>query len=438
MAAPQELERPIFKNVRVIIIDGGGCGEALNRRSEYPKDVGVNSLSNASHVEPLDTPVLQSMGLRNVPGLENVITSQTKGTVKVRGAFGALTPTFKGNGSPEGHQALMGHIVKESFRVFDETGFPLEIVDLVEDTIATVMKRPVEVVRYPGTDDVNGVKFINQEGIGDAHLASGKGEGPLIVPIYASSDSLIQIALHRAVVPQDQIEKIGKAVREAVDRENLRIARIIMRPFVGGPTPGTFTRVSSDRRDYGVDPDGPTLIDHLSEAGVIVHGLGKAASMLNYHGFDPKNIQKLATDEERLSAIISSTADYNNDSNTHFSLDNLVGTDELYGHPRKPVEYSRHIAMIDSQLAKGMNEMSDKDLWIITADHGNDPTQTLHNNHTNENTPILVYSRTMQQPIDLGVRFSFADVAKTIAENYGIADKIPNGISFLKELVENK
>ena len=93
-----------------------------------------------------------------------------------------------------------------------------------------------------------------------------------------------------------------------------------------------------------------------------------------------------------------------------------------------------HIAMIDSWVRRGVEAMTNNDLWILTADHGNDPTQKRHRNHTRERAPVLAFSPRIQRPIDLGTRASFADVAKTIAENYGIGDKIKHGRGFLSEL----
>jgi len=421
-----------FKHVELTVLDGVGCGEASDTRSQYPEDVGTNALANASQVNPLYAPALQAMGLEHIPGLEEMRVTEGVARNRVRGAFGALDPTFAGNGSPEGHQGLMGHVVEAPYLLFNtEEGFPPEVTELVRDTIARIVGRDVEIIRYPGTDDINGVKFVNHRNIGPAHLQSGEGDGPLKVPIYASSDSLIQIALHQGVIPQEQIEIIGKAVRKAVDDARIRIGRIIMRPFIGGPD--EFTRVSADRRDYGVDPDEPTLANHLSEAGVHVYGIGKAASMLNYSGFDPANLRKLKTDEERMAAIAAKMGMMSEGPNFGFS--NIIGNDELWGHPRKPAEWMQHMAMIDSWVQRGVERMTDNDLWLFTADHGNDPTQKAHTNHTRERSVLLAYSPRLYRPIDLGVRTSFADVAKTVAENFGVGDKIERGKSFLPELL---
>lgn len=426
------MNKRVFDRVRVTIIDGAGCGEAQSRKDQYPQDAGVNSILHAANAKPLDVPTFASLGLRHIPGLETL--NMRESDVPLRGAFGAASPCHTGNGSPEGHQALMGYNVTIPYLYFDKTGFPPHIVKLVNEIASKVLKRETYIVRYPGTDDINGVKFINHPGIGDIHVRSHTNGGPLAIPIYASSDSLIQIALHQEVVPQMQIEEIGKEVRAAVNKLNLRIARVIVRPFMGGPLAGQFKRVSGDRKDYGVDPDGATLIDHLKDANVPVYGIGKAASMLNYHGFVMENVRKLGSDEERLQAILE---DLSENTVPHFSFDNLIGTDELYGHTRKPAEYSAHISMIDTYVAKGLQLMKPNDLWIVTADHGNDPTQSLHTNHTNENVPIMVYSPRMKKAVNLGLRNSFTDIASTVAENFGIRNVFEDSKSFLTELLES-
>jgi phosphopentomutase len=65
---------------------------------------------------------------------------------------------------------------------------------------------------------------------------------------------------------------------------------------------------------------------------------------------------------------------------------------------------------------------------IITADHGNDPTYR-GTDHTREQVPLLVLHR--QQTRALGVRETYADIAKTLADYFELPCAWPVGDSFL-------
>lgn len=426
-------ERP-FNRVNVVVVDGVGCGAAHDARTKFPKDVGSNSLAHASLVEKIDAPALQEMGLEYIPGLEEMQTVSHVDLLKVRGAYGSLNPTYTGKGSPEGHQALMGHIVTVPYLTFDETRIPDDVIALVEASVHAVTGRDAKAIRYPGTDDVSGTKFIETPGIGDRHLTSLDPQNILYVPTYASSDSLVQIALHQSVVPQELIEQIGKELRRKIDEAGLRIGRVIMRPFIGdGPTgPNKFTRVGKDRRDYGVDPDGPTLIDYLSKAGIKVRSVGKAADMLNKRGFLKENCEKLKTDDQRINRVFDLIR---TEIEPVLIFTNLISTDEDFGHRRDPRGYVLHIKAMDRVIQEIKAAMTDRDLLIVTSDHGCDPTWGAHTNHTFEEVLMAAYSPRMRGRRNLGRRASFADVAATVAENFGIRDRLKNGESFLQELL---
>jgi phosphopentomutase len=70
---------------------------------------------------------------------------------------------------------------------------------------------------------------------------------------------------------------------------------------------------------------------------------------------------------------------------------------------------------------------------MITADHGCDPDPAWPTtDHSREYVPILAYSKSGAQGIDLGIRNTLADMGQTVAENIGGA--IPHGESFLKQI----
>ena len=86
----------------------------------------------------------------------------------------------------------------------------------------------------------------------------------------------------------------------------------------------------------------------------------------------------------------------------------------------------------DARLPEVFEKLTDDDLLIITADHGNDPTAP-GTDHTREYVPLLVYSTRMNGGKELPLRQTFADVGATIAENFNVP--MPKyGKSFLKEI----
>ncbi|MFH5723814.1 phosphopentomutase [Streptococcus agalactiae] len=104
----------------------------------------------------------------------------------------------------------------------------------------------------------------------------------------------------------------------------------------------------------------------------------------------------------------------------------------LYGHRRDPHGYRDCLHEFDERLPEIISAMRDKDLLLITADHGNDPTYA-GTDHTREYIPLLAYSPsfTGNGLIPVG---HFADISATVADNFGV-DTAMIGESFLQDLV---
>ena len=83
----------------------------------------------------------------------------------------------------------------------------------------------------------------------------------------------------------------------------------------------------------------------------------------------------------------------------------------------------------DVWLAEFIDKLDEKDLLILTADHGNDPT-TPSTNHSREYVPILCYGHLFKSGVNLGVRKSFADLQASLAEYFDVP-KSEHGESFL-------
>ncbi len=76
--------------------------------------------------------------------------------------------------------------------------------------------------------------------------------------------------------------------------------------------------------------------------------------------------------------------------------------------------------------------LTDKDVLIITADHGCDPT-TASTDHSREYVPLSVYGKSLKSNINLGIRESFSDVGATVAEIFQI-EGTGKGKSFLMDI----
>jgi phosphopentomutase len=72
------------------------------------------------------------------------------------------------------------------------------------------------------------------------------------------------------------------------------------------------------------------------------------------------------------------------------------------------------------------------DLFVVTGDHGNDPT-TPSTDHSREHVPVLLAGRRVRPGADIGTRRTFADLGQTIAANFGVGP-LANGTSFLETI----
>ena len=101
---------------------------------------------------------------------------------------------------------------------------------------------------------------------------------------------------------------------------------------------------------------------------------------------------------------------------------NLVDFDMVYGHRRDVMGYAKALEEFDVQLGEAKKLARPGDLILIDADHGCDPTYT-GTDHTREYIPIVAWSPDMKTLTDLGTRSTYADIAATIAELFGLPDR---------------
>ena len=191
---------------------------------------------------------------------------------------------------------------------------------------------------------------------------------------------------------------------------DMRVGRVIARPFVGDATSG-WTR-TPNRKDYALSPPKPVLTQWLQDAGVEVRAIGKIGDIFSMHGID--SVVKGA-DTDLMIALHDHIATAPDNS---FTFANFVEFDSLYGHRRDVSGYARALEWFDREIGVAVENLRDDDILIITADHGNDPTWH-GTDHTREQVPVLITGG----PMVARHRIGFADVAASIAQVFGVENQ---------------
>lgn len=381
-----------------MVLDSAGIGE-MPDAAEWG-DAGSDTLGNVIDSRPIDLPNLQKLGLGNIRPFENL-----KAVENPIGGYGKCTLKSNGKDTTTGHWEMAGIILEKAFPTYPN-GFPDEV-------ISEFIKRanvPGVLANIPAS----GTEIIKQ--LGEEHVETGK---PIV---YTSADSVFQIAAHEEVIPIERQYEICKIARELLDGEH-KVGRVIARPFIG-KTSETFTR-TENRHDYAVPPPNENLLPLLALKGLDVVAIGKIASI--YDSLGVTQDLKAKNNDQSIDQIINAL----NADNKGLIFSNLVDFDMLYGHRRNVEGYAAALEHFDKRLPEIFNAMNEDDLFIITADHGNDPTYR-GTDHTREYCVLLTYSKSMQTGVNLGTRQSLSDIGQTIAENFGV--EIKDGVSFLNDL----
>lgn len=392
-----------MKGMRIflIVLDGVGVG-ALPDAASY-HDEGSNTLSNLSKkVHGINLPNLQQLGLGNITPIEGVPPEKN-----CIGNFGKAIEVSAGKDSTTGHWEIMGVVNEYPFPTYPN-GFPDEVID------AFIERTGCKGVL--GNKAASGTEIINE--LGEEHL---KTHYPII---YTSADSIFQIAAHEDILPLDELYKMCEIARNKILVGKHRVGRIIARPFIGKKN-GSFER-TGHRKDFSVDPPSETILDILKKEGFSVAGVGKIEDLFNFHGLT-KSIHT-PHNQEAMDMILS----FSNSIENGIIFANLPDFDTMWGHRNNDRDFAKGLETFDRWLPLLYDTLSEKDIVILTADHGCDPT-TKSTDHSREYIPIIVYGKGITHSKDLGIRKTFADIGATIADIF----QIPNtgkGTSFWNEI----
>jgi phosphopentomutase len=390
----------MYKRIFTIVIDSVGCGEAP--KSYLYGDKNVNTIGNlARKVGGINMPTMQKMGLGNITDIMGV-----EPTNNPIASFGKMDELSNGKDTMTGHWEIMGLEVKTPFLTFSEHGFPQELVDELEKQTGYKMI---------GNKSASGTAILDE--LGEEHMKTKA------LILYTSADSVLQLAAHEETFGVEELYRCCKIAREITMKPEWMVGRVIARTFIGNPTDG-YTR-TPNRHDYALAPFGKTVLNTLKDNDLSVIGIGKISDIYNGSGITESH-RNLSNHHGMEQIINFAEKDF-----TGLCFLNLVDFDAAYGHRRDPQGYAKCLEEFDVQLAEFLEKITEEDLVIITADHGNDPTAP-GSDHTREYVPLVVYRKNGKN-INLGTRTSFADIGATIAENFNL--EMPEiGKSFLNEI----
>ena len=389
----------------LIVMDSVGIGGAADAHKYFngsTSDKGANTLlniakacqagiANESRIGPLNLPTLQSLGLGNSITLSSGETAPNIPSAENGVAFGVAGPVSVGKDTITGHWELAGLPLDREWHYFLDTdeAFDIELVNLI--------CKLGKLDGILGNCHASGTKILNE--LGEEHCQSGK-------PIcYTSADSVFQIAAHENYFGLSRLYDLCQLLAPCL--HGMNVGRVIARPFTGNKKSGWVRTVN--RRDFAMAPPKKVLSEWMQESGVETIALGKVGDIFSMRGFNRLIKGKDANLMQELALEIETGSD-----NT-FIFGNFVEFDTLYGHRRDISGYARALEWFDREISKIIGKLRKDDLFILTADHGNDPTWS-GSEHTRENVPILIIGASPKT----NKKVNFVDVAATVAHFMGL------------------
>ncbi|MFQ3542907.1 phosphopentomutase [Halobacillus rhizosphaerae] len=389
-----------FKRIFLVVMDSVGIGEAPD--AEEFNDSGADTLGHiAEHMEGgLKMPHMGELGLSNIRPIKGIEKSEHP-----KAHYTTMVEASNGKDTMTGHWEIMGLYIDKPFRTFPD-GFPDELLaEIKEKTGRGIL----------GNKPASGTEIIEE--LGEQHMETGD------LIIYTSADSVLQIAAHEDIIPPEELLEICEICRELTLDEKYMVGRVIARPFEGKP--GAFER-TTNRHDYALKPFGRTVMNEMAEADLDVLAIGKISDI-----YDGEGVTDAVRTKDNMDGMDQLAASLEKDF-TGISFLNLVDFDAKFGHRRDPKGYGEALQDYDQRLPEVLENLSEDDLLLITADHGNDPTHH-GTDHTRELVPLLAYHKGIKEGKELKQRQTFADIGATIADNFSI--KMPaHGTSFLKDI----
>ena len=383
-----------MKRCFLVVIDSLGVGEAPDAK-QYG-DEGVNTLGNVSkHINGVDLPTFDKLGFGKITSVLGLGTEHNA-------TVGRLSEVSVGNDSTTGHWEIAGLVTTKEFQTFPD-GFPNELIRKIEDEIN---------YKFIGNVHASGTEIIKD--LGEQHIQTKE------LILYTSGDSVFQIAAHDDVCSLEELYKICEISRKHCNEFN--IGRVIARPFKG---PIDAFERTYDRKDYGMNPPGETLLSYVSKNNLKTYGIGKISDLFGTEFLS--NYVHTEGDQNGIDYLLQEVEE----GDSSFTFVNLVDLDMLYGHREDPDGYYKGLQIIDKGMSRVIEKLKDNDLLILTGDHGTDPTDG-KTDHSREYVPFVAYRNNCVANY-IGDVEGFSNIASTVSEFFNLKNIFP-GKSFLNQI----
>jgi len=383
-----------MKRCFLVVIDSLGVGEAPDAK-QYG-DEGVNTLGNVSkHVNGVDLPTFDKLGFGKITSVLGLGTEHNA-------TVGRLSEVSVGNDSTTGHWEIAGLVTTKEFQTFPD-GFPNELIRRIEDEID---------YKFIGNVHASGTEIIKD--LGEQHIQTKE------LILYTSGDSVFQIAAHNDVCSLEELYRICEISRKHCNEFN--IGRVIARPFKG---PIDAFERTYDRKDYGMNPPGETLLSYVSKNNLKTYGIGKISDLFGTEFLS--NYVHTEGDQNGIDYLLQEVEE----GDSSFTFVNLVDLDMLYGHREDPDGYYKGLQIIDKGMSRVIEKLKDNDLLILTGDHGTDPTDG-KTDHSREYVPFVAYRNNCRANY-IGDVEGFSNIASTVSEFFNLKNIFP-GKSFLNQI----
>lgn len=397
------------KRFIIIVLDGFGIGAMDDAAIARPGDEKANTLQSILKDCPdLKLPTLEKLGLMNAYGKESLNMKFAKNV-----NYGKSELAHFGADTFMGHQEIMGTLPKKP----EVTPFQQKaqaVYDHLKENGHKVQFKQQQGLKYVVCDDYVTIADNLEADLGMCYNVTA----PLD---YISFEEELEIGrLAREVVTVGRVIVFGgtgNTMEDLYNAQEIKEGKYI--GIASAKSKSYLHGYQCRHLGYGVDKNVqvPTI---LTRNGIPCTLIGKVADIVaNDNG---TSISCVDTDE-----CMQLTIDAIKSMDRGFICTNIQETD-LAGHSQDSQVYRKVLERADKGIERILPLLTEDDILIIQADHGNDP-DIGSSRHTRECVPLLIYKKGVSN-VKVGTRKTMSDNGATCCDYFKV-EKCENGTSYL-------